>query len=193
MERALDLTGPTACVVIGEEVSDANLRWANNTLTTNGLTRGNQLTVIAVSGGAVGVVSRSGVTLDSLESLVRAAEQTARTGPEAEDAGAAGGGRPPAARRLGRPARQTGVRVFGRFAAELGEAFGRASGAGRAPVRLCGARAAHHLCRLVHRVCEPATTNRPATWRSTPSPPTSAGPPGRAWPPPTSPTSTWSR
>jgi predicted Zn-dependent protease len=116
-------------VVIGEAVSEANLRWANNTLTTNGLTRGNQLTVIAIIGGAVGVVSRSGVTGDSLEGLVRAAERTAQASPGAEDqagliAGEASRGswdEPPAA---------TGTGVFTAFAAELGEAFARAAAAG---------------------------------------------------------------
>ncbi len=129
VERALDLSQAEACVVIGEAVSDANLRWANNTLTTNGLTRSNQLTVIAVSGGAVGVVSRSGVTLDSLESLVRAAEQTARTSPEAEDRAPLVAGDTPGGGWDDPPA-TTGPRVFTRFAAELGEAFARASGAG---------------------------------------------------------------
>jgi predicted Zn-dependent protease len=128
VERALDLSKADSSVAIGEVVSDANLRWANNTLTTNGLTRRNQLTVIAMVGGAVGVVSRTGVTVDSLESLVRAAEQAARTSPEAEDqaplvAAATLGGNwddPPAA---------TGSPVFARFAGELGEAFARASAA----------------------------------------------------------------
>jgi predicted Zn-dependent protease len=126
VERALDLSKADACIVIGDAVSDANLRWANNTLTTNGMTRRNQLTVIAITGGAVGVVARSGVTLDSLESLVRAAEDTASTGTEAEDqmplvvGNAAGQGwdAPPA---------ETSIGVFGRFASDLGDAFGRAS------------------------------------------------------------------
>jgi predicted Zn-dependent protease len=128
VERALDLSKADSCVAIGEAVSDVNLRWANNTLTTNGLTHRSQLTVIAVVGGAVGVVSRSGVTVDSLESLVRAAEQTAQTSPEAEDqaplvaseVAGAGWDDPPAT---------TGTAVFGRFAAELGEAFARSSAA----------------------------------------------------------------
>jgi predicted Zn-dependent protease len=125
VERALGLSNADACVVIGDTVSDANLRWANNTLTTNGLTHRNQLTVIAVTGSAVGVVSRSGVTADSLESLVQAAEQTASTGTEAEDQaalvsseGAYGDWEAPPA--------ETSARVFEGFAAELGEAFARA-------------------------------------------------------------------
>ncbi len=148
VERVLDLSKADSCVVIGEVVSDVNLRWANNTLTTNGLTHRNQLTVIAVTGGAVGVVARSGVTVDSLESLVRAAEQTAQTSPEAEDQAplvtsevAAGGwDDPPAA---------TGTAVFGRFATELGEAFSRAGDRWRAALRIRGARDAHHVPGLV--------------------------------------------
>jgi predicted Zn-dependent protease len=129
VERALDLSKADAAVVIGEAVSDANLRWANNTLTTNGLTRRNQLTVIAMIGGAVGVVSRSGVTVDSLESLVRAAEATARTSPEAEDQAPLVAGEAPGGRWDDAPA-ATGTGVFGRFASELGEAFARASARG---------------------------------------------------------------
>jgi predicted Zn-dependent protease len=129
VERALDLSRADACVVIGEEVSDANLRWANNTLTTNGVTRGNQVTVIAEVGGAVGVESRRGVTAESLEALVRAAEHTARAGTEAEDrmplvGGGAGSGSWDA------PPAETSIAVFGEFAPGLGDAFGRASARG---------------------------------------------------------------
>jgi predicted Zn-dependent protease len=129
VERALELSKADACVVVGDAVSDANLRWANNTLTTNGLTRRSQLTVIAVIGGAVGVTSRSGVTAETVESLVRAAERTASTGPEAEDqaqlvAGDANVGAwedPPAS---------TSGQVFRHVASGLGEAFARAESAG---------------------------------------------------------------
>ena len=37
IERALDLSRADDCVVIGQEVSDANLRWGNNTLTSSPL------------------------------------------------------------------------------------------------------------------------------------------------------------
>jgi predicted Zn-dependent protease len=126
VERALELSEADGCVVLGDEISNANLRWANNTLTTNGVTHGNQLTVVAIIGGAVGVTSRSGVTVDSLEGVVRAAEHIARTAPEAEDQmplvatgpACAGWDAPPA---------ETSIGVFQRFAADLGTAFGRAS------------------------------------------------------------------
>ena len=77
-------------VVIADERSTANLRWAGNALTTNGVTRGRTLTVIATvdgqEGTASGVVSRSAVTEDELEPLVRAAEEAARGAGPAEDA-----------------------------------------------------------------------------------------------------------
>jgi predicted Zn-dependent protease len=113
-------------VVIGDEVSNANLRWANNTLTTNGVMSRNQVTVIAVVDGAVGVRSESGVTEASLENLVGAAEHTARTAPKAEDRRAlvdvpfpnAGWDAPPG---------ETSIGVFEPVAPALGEAFGRAA------------------------------------------------------------------
>ena len=50
IERGLALAaaeGADGCVVIVAETSSANLRWANNTLTTNGAMRGSSVTVIA--------------------------------------------------------------------------------------------------------------------------------------------------
>ncbi len=90
VEAALALSKADGCIVIADESSDANLRWAANTVTTNGVTRGRQLTVIATvgtsQGMAAGTVSRSGVTPDRLEDLVRAAEAAARASMPAEDA-----------------------------------------------------------------------------------------------------------
>ena len=126
LERALDLARADACVVIGDELSDANLRWANNTLTTNGVTSRNQVTVIAIIDGAVGVVSESGVTAESVETLVGAAEHTARTAPKAEDQ------RPLVVVPTPSPAwddppAETSIRVFEPVAPALGEAFARAA------------------------------------------------------------------
>ncbi|MGH8971124.1 MAG: TldD/PmbA family protein, partial [Actinomycetes bacterium] len=50
VERALELSRADGCVVIAEESSEANLRWAGNTLTTNGVMRARRLTVIATVG-----------------------------------------------------------------------------------------------------------------------------------------------
>jgi predicted Zn-dependent protease len=87
-ERALGAaTGP--CLVLVDAHSQANLRWAANTLTTNGLTTGLDATVIAVHEGAhVGIVTRSGVGPDSVASLVADAESAARSAAPAQDAAA---------------------------------------------------------------------------------------------------------
>ncbi|MGH3240002.1 MAG: TldD/PmbA family protein, partial [Spirillospora sp.] len=90
VERALALSRADGCVVIADESSTANLRWAGNTLTTNGVTRSTRLTVIALrntaGGVAAGVVSRSAVGADGIEDLVRAAERDAAGNEPAEDA-----------------------------------------------------------------------------------------------------------
>lgn len=134
VDRALELSRADGCVVIADESSTANLRWAGNALTTNGVTRGRSLTVIAtVDGGqgtASGVVSRSAVTAEELEPLVRAAEQAARTAGPAEDAQPLIEGVPASPHFTDSPA-ETSPEVFADFAPALGEAFARAGGAGR--------------------------------------------------------------
>ena len=133
VERALAASRADDCIVIATESSDANLRWAGNTLTTNGVTRSRRLTVIALHGKrggvAAGVVSRAGVGPDQIEEVVRAAEAVAADSDPAEDAmplvaGEAAGdwtGPPP----------ETEIGVFSGFASELGAAFAAAAAAGR--------------------------------------------------------------
>ncbi|MGC2008022.1 metallopeptidase TldD-related protein, partial [Trebonia sp.] len=137
VERALALARPGGdCVVIADETSTANLRWAGNTLTTNGVAASRSLTVISidrrVEGAAgVGIVSRSGVGPDQVEDVVREAEKTADQASPAEDAnelvpgdsrGRSGWEDSPATTDFG---------VFRGFAAELGETLRAAEGAGR--------------------------------------------------------------
>ena len=90
VERALDLSRADGCVVIAEESSSTNLRWAGNTLTTNGEMRGRSFTVVAMVDGAEGTASgaltRSNVSADEIETVVRAAESAARAAAPAEDA-----------------------------------------------------------------------------------------------------------
>ncbi|MFK0116223.1 metallopeptidase TldD-related protein [Streptomyces sp. NPDC090994] len=134
VERALELSRADGCVVIADEHSTANLRWAGNALTTNGVTRGRTLTVVATvdgqEGTASGVVSRSAVTRDDLEPLVRAAEEAARSAGPAEDAQPLVGGVPESPDFTDAPA-ETSSAVFADFAPALGEAFARARGGGR--------------------------------------------------------------
>ena len=126
-------------MVIAEETSEANLRWAGNTLTTNGVTSGRRLTVIATvdgkEGTAAGVVSRSNVGLDELEALVRAAEDAAAQRADAEDAApliAPHGDDPGWADEPD----VTSIDVFSDVAPALGEAFTAARARRSRPVRL---------------------------------------------------------
>lgn len=134
VERALELSRADGCVVIADEQSTANLRWAGNTLTTNGVTRGRTLTVIATvdgkEGTASGVVSRAAVVADELESLVRAAEAAARSAGPAEDAQPLVTGVAQSPEFTEAPA-ETSSAVFADFAPALGEAFARARAGGR--------------------------------------------------------------
>ncbi|WP_418956300.1 metallopeptidase TldD-related protein [Streptomyces tritici] len=134
VERALELSRADGCVVVADEESSANLRWAGNALTTNGVTRGRTLTVVATvdgaQGTASGVVSRSAVTVDDLEPLVRAAEQAARAAGPAEDAQPLVADVPASPDFRDAPA-ETSSAVFADFAPALGEAFARARAGGR--------------------------------------------------------------
>ena len=110
------------------ESSEANLRWAGNSLTTNGSMRSRQVVVISfVDGGAgmaAGTVTRTG-TPDVAE-LVAASEQAARDAGPAEDAVPLIGDPPPGAGDWDAPAAETSIGVFAGFAPDLGQAFGEA-------------------------------------------------------------------
>jgi predicted Zn-dependent protease len=129
VERALAAARCDDCVVIAEETSSANLRWAGNTLTTNGVTQSRRLTVIAVwrRGGEAmtGVVSRSGVRDDQIEEVVRAAEQAAEQSFPAEDARplVTPNGLAACGSRWDNPVSRTEIGVFRGFTEALGGAF----------------------------------------------------------------------
>ncbi|WP_125777355.1 metallopeptidase TldD-related protein [Antribacter gilvus] len=133
VERVLELSRADGTIVLVTETSTANLRWANNGLTTNGLMRDRAVTVIATVAGAegtaAGVVGRSAVGPDELEALVRAAERAARDNGPAEDAQplVAGDAAPDFADAPG----ETSPEAFATVAPALGEAFGRAEAEGR--------------------------------------------------------------
>lgn len=139
VERALSLARSDGCIVLAEETSDANLRWAANTLTTNGVMRGRQLTVIATVGSSqgvcTGVISRSNVDLDQVESLVRAAEEEARglEGRAAEDARplAQPSDVPGSGKGWDESPAETSIGVFSSLAPALGDVFGHARAQGR--------------------------------------------------------------
>ncbi len=137
VERALHAATCDDCVVIADESSAANLRWAANSLTTNGVSRSRQLTVIAISRrgdeAAVGVVSRAGVSEDQIPAIVAEAERQAADGSPADDAQplatpaeSSGSGQ-----RWDDPPTETEIGVFSGFARELGNAFATAASGDR--------------------------------------------------------------
>jgi hypothetical protein len=110
VEAALALSTAQGCIVIVNERSEVNLRWAGNNLTTNGQMHSRSVTVISMlpidggsvssgsvdstsggagkeaSGTAAGVITRSLAGLDGLAELVHDSEQAARSAGSADDA-----------------------------------------------------------------------------------------------------------
>ncbi|MFL6241021.1 MAG: metallopeptidase TldD-related protein [Actinomycetes bacterium] len=134
VERALEASTADSCIVIVEEASSANLRWAANTLTTNGVTRSRRIVVISAVGGqtgtAAGVVSRTAIDLDTINDVVRASELAANDNSEAEDAQPIVGDAPASAD-WDEPPRQTDIGVFARFTPGLGDMLASARVADR--------------------------------------------------------------
>ena len=154
----------------------ANLRWAGNTLTTNGVTRGRALTVIATvdgaEGTAAGVVSRAAVTRRASSSrLVAAAEQAARGRRAGRGRPAAGRRAMPTPARLGRrPPTSPSIAVFGALRPGARRGRSRAARGGRPrAVRLRRARASPRPTSARRPGCGCGTTSRPAAWSSTAS------------------------
>ncbi|MCW2754313.1 MAG: hypothetical protein JWQ32_1724 [Marmoricola sp.] len=124
VEHALAATTADGCVVIVADTGSANLRWANNTLTTNGVTHDVSVTVIAFRGDANASVSGTAASVDQVSALVEQADAAAALADPAED-------RAPLAASLLSPdwdddPARTSIDVYRTFAADLGEAFGQA-------------------------------------------------------------------
>ena len=89
VELALTRSTADGCVVVAEERSETNLRWANNSLTTNGQMSSRQLTVISTREGAdgtrVGVVTRPVSAPAEVDAVVAASEAAAAAASPSED------------------------------------------------------------------------------------------------------------
>jgi predicted Zn-dependent protease len=128
-ELALDAArsaGAAETIVLISDQSDASLRWANNTMTTNGQSVSRTTTVISVvhRGDTVLVASLRSAEVDPgvLPGLVDASAEAARAAPEARDAaplltGADAPGDWDA------PVPVTGAEVFGDVAGSLSRGF----------------------------------------------------------------------
>jgi predicted Zn-dependent protease len=133
VEHALATTVADDCLVIVRDATSANLRWANNTLTTNGVMHGVTVTVVSfirrAEGVATGSVTGSASSQAQVTALVEAADAAARSSSPAEDANDLVPG--DAAADWDDAPVHTDIHVYDAFAPALGEAFGRASAAGR--------------------------------------------------------------
>ncbi len=115
------------CIVVVQDKTQANLRWAASTLTTNGVITQRSVTVIAfvaVEGGmAAGGVSRTDVAFADIEKLLEEAVAAAKAAGPADDYA-------PLATDLSigdwhAPHVPTGPEVFSTFAPALGDMFSR--------------------------------------------------------------------
>jgi predicted Zn-dependent protease len=133
VDQAVAVSTADDCVVIVHDTTSANLRWANNTLTTNGVMHGISVTVISFvrtsEGVATGSVSGSASTQAQVTALVQAADAAARLSSPAEDANELVRDR--VSPDWDDAPIPTDIHVYDTFAPALGAAFGQASAAGR--------------------------------------------------------------
>src|SRR5262245_58284527 len=130
VEQAVHLSTVDGCVDAAAEHTETNLRWANNSLTTNGQMTSRSVTVISVAGQSAGVVTRSVSTADELADLVKASEAAVCDAAPADDFAPLVPSYQVSDDWDADPA-TTSVAVFERFAPELGAAFKQAGKNGR--------------------------------------------------------------
>jgi predicted Zn-dependent protease len=132
VDAALAASNADGCIVIASEHSETNLRWAANSLTTNGQMRSRSLTVISTfdraGGTSAGVVTRSVASEEEVADLVRASEAAGREADPADDAAPLVEPYEADDPDWDAPPAETSVAVFERFAPALGSAFRRWAG-----------------------------------------------------------------
>ena len=123
IEKVLARATSDECIVIVRDKTQANLRWASSTLTTNGVIQERSVTVLAfVSMGAsmaAGGVTRTNVDEKDIDAILSEAISAAKAAGPAEDFA-------PLAKDLSlgdwsAPHNPTGPEVFKKFAPDLGE------------------------------------------------------------------------
>lgn len=122
VEQALGQSRVDGCVVLVTDASEASLRWANSTMTTNGVSTSRTWAVISVVGTSVGVVSSTSVAPADISAVVRASEEAARAAGPARDAAPLVTGHA-AEPTWDKPAAQTDITVFDRLTGALAEGF----------------------------------------------------------------------
>ena len=138
-ELALQAATVDETIVIVTDSSDASLRWAGNSMTTNGVSTTRVITVISIvrkgNTSHTGTIRTSDVNPAAIGAVVALAEQAAHAAPEARDSAPvlSGSGTPDD---WNQPVPETGAEVFADVAESLSRGFGGAD-------RLYGY--AHHL------------------------------------------------
>jgi len=129
IDRVLRLSKADACMVLARRVATVNIRWAHNTVTTNGDADEVQLSVISIIGRRVASVTRTYFPPERLEEMVREAEAACDRRPEAPDYMplVEAGGQP---EEWNAPPADTDIHVFDPFVPELGTLFEQARRAG---------------------------------------------------------------
>lgn len=127
VEKILARSTTDDCIVVVRDKTQANLRWASSTLTTNGVIQERSVTVIsfiAMNGAmASGAVTRTNVSESDIDALLAEAKAAALASGPAEDFA-------PLAKDVvmgnwSAPHTPTGPDVFARFAPDLGEMMRR--------------------------------------------------------------------
>ncbi|GAB2631131.1 TldD/PmbA family protein [Nocardia goodfellowii] len=91
VEQALRLSRADEAVVLVTDAHEASLRWAGNSMTTNGSSVSRSWAVVSIfrdgpNSARVGSISSTSVNADEVEAVVRASEEAARTAEPAKDA-----------------------------------------------------------------------------------------------------------
>ena len=129
VEHALTTSKSEHCIVIVQDSTSANLRWANNSLTTNGVMHDVGVTVIALHGSGNASVSGTAASTEQVDTLVEQADAAARVAQAAEDVAELVAGA--VASDWDDAPVDTSIEVYRDFAGALGKEFLRAEGEGR--------------------------------------------------------------
>jgi predicted Zn-dependent protease len=126
VDLALDAARADETIVLVTERAEASLRWANNSMTTNGVSTSRSTTVISIlregDTARVGSLRSAEVDPSLIPALVTASGEAARSAPQARDAAAllSGGGVPDD---WDAPVSCTGAEVFAEVAGPLSRGF----------------------------------------------------------------------
>jgi predicted Zn-dependent protease len=124
VDHALAASRSDQCIVIAQDSTSANLRWANNTLTTNGVMHSFGVSVISFQGKGNASVSGTAASFDQVAELVAAADRGAADADPAEDRADLVAG--DAAADWDDAPSTTSIDVYKTFASDLGSAFDQA-------------------------------------------------------------------